>query len=82
MSGLGGFNIDLTNADYTVDDNAVTVRRGKVTSHYRLPCKRARISVHEFEQGRGRLEIGGFNSIAVTVLGPLEVVRQLRDAVL
>jgi len=82
MSGLGGFNIDLTNADYDVDDSFITVRRGKATSHYRLPRKRPRITVHEFEQGRGRLEIGGFNAIAVTVLGPLEVVRRLRDAVL
>lgn len=82
MSGSAGFSIDLTETDYTVDENRITVTRGKTTSHYTLPRRRPRITVHEFDKGRGQLLVGGFSSIAVSVVGPLEVVRRLRDAVL
>jgi hypothetical protein len=81
MSGLG-LTINLDGADYTIDENRVTVRTGRVTSHYTLPRRRPRISIHEFEKGRGQLLIGGFTSVAVSVNGPLDAIRRLRDAVL
>lgn len=82
MSASAGFSIDLTEVEHEINENRVTVWRGKTTSHFTLPRRRPRISVHEFEKGRGQLVIGGFSSITVSVVGPLETVRRLRDAVL
>lgn len=69
-------------AEYRIDENQITLRRDRVTTHYRLPRGRPVISVHRFADNRGQLNIGGFSSLTVTVVGPLEIVNQLRDAVL
>lgn len=68
--------------DYTIDGNQLTMRRGRATTHYRLPRARPVISVHEYESGRGQLNIGGFNSLAVTIVGPIQDIKTLRDGVL
>jgi hypothetical protein len=77
--------IDITpeaGRDVTVDGNRITIEHKHGIDTYVLPRTQRRVSIHYLSAGRHQLIIGGFGSVTVTVNGPAERIRKLREAVL
>lgn len=73
-------NIQLE-GDYKISDNRVWLLHDGIEACYTLPSRRPRITL--FHMGkRAQLTIGGFKTVTVSVTGPVEDVKKLRDAVL
>ena len=78
-------NIRLDNRDdatWIVEGRRVTLMNEHSTDAYLLPKGRPRVSVVKLARHTGQLVIGGFNSTAVTVTGPMYAINAMREAVL
>ena len=65
-----------------VDGNRITVEHDRGIDTYILPRTQRRVSVHYLSATRSQLVIGNFRQVAVTVNGPVNAIRKLREAVL
>ena len=70
------FKINLHDDAYEVAGRVITTTAHGRTSRYVLPASAARISKVDYN-GRSILEMGGFKSVTVTVLGPTKVIDEL-----
>ncbi len=69
--------IRLTKANHTISQNRVSVTTSLGETVWTLPKRATRVSVQSAGNGRKRLVIGGFKSVTVTVVGPVESIDQL-----
>lgn len=67
-----------------IDDNVVTVvsNSGKTRARYKLPRGKARVTLSRIGSGRAQLALGGYTTTTVSVVGPIETLEALREAVL
>ncbi len=69
--------ISLTKTNHTISQNRVSVTSSLGETVWTLPKRATRVSVQSASNGRKRLVIGGFKSVTVTVVGPVESIDQL-----
>lgn len=67
---------------WEIDENRVTTRSESTEAVYRLPKRSPRVVLTRTRDGRSRLLVGGFTRAAITVEGPTDAIRRLREAVL
>ncbi len=73
--------IVLTASNHTISQNRVSVTSLTAVTTYRLPKSASRVSIQTVGKGLSRLVIGGFKTVTVSVVGPTEIIEQLRDQV-
>lgn len=73
--------IILTKTNHEVSRNRITTWTDTSSTVWTLPKKANRVSVQSAGRGRARLVIGGFKTITVSVVGPVDVIERLRNEV-
>ena len=75
---------DFGQDGWWVDDNIITVVSGggDNKARYRLPRGKPRVVTVRLGSGRDQLNIGGFTTTTVSVVGPSKTIAALREAVL
>lgn len=79
---LAKHQVDSDVPGWWIDANTVSVRTEHSLSVFRLPKGRPRVVMSRLGNRRAQLIIGGFTTTTVTVNGPTETIRKLREAVL
>lgn len=72
--------INLNDGEVVVDGTRVTINSEKVSYSYKLPKGARRLTL--YRGANPTLTIGGFKSITCKVIGPLDVLEGLREALL